>query len=214
MAKKKFSLSLIKDFLKKHPIIANLLYMVLATVLILWAVLIFLRIWTRHGETAIVPDVKHMSYAEAAAVLSANGLTIEINDSIYERTLKPGTIVESWPKAGAVVKDGRPVYVTVTAFSTKQVTLSMPLTNVSERQAVSYLRGLGINDIRIVPVPSLYPDLVVSARYGDTPITVGTVIPVTSTVTLEVGSGPAQDEEEETENLESTEVSEGLENYD
>ena len=63
MAKKKFSLSLIKDFLKKHPIIANLLYIVLVTVLILWAVLIFLRSWTRHGETAIFPYVKHMSYA-------------------------------------------------------------------------------------------------------------------------------------------------------
>lgn len=213
MAKKKFSFSDVRAFMRKHPILANILYMIVALVLILWAVLIFLRFWTRHGETAIVPDVKHMTYAEAAAVLSANKLTIEISDSIYERNLKPGTIVESWPKAGAVVKDGRPVYVTVTAFSTKQVTLSMPLTNVSERQAVSYLRGLGINDIRIVQVPSLYPDLVVSARYGDTPITVGTVIPVTSTVTLEVGSGPAEDEVE-VDSLENVEVADGLENFD
>lgn len=212
MAKKKFSIATIRDFLKKHPIIANLIYMFVVLMILLWIVLLFLRLWTRHGETAIVPDVKHMSYEMAAAVLSANGLTIEINDSIYERNLKPGTIVESWPKAGAVVKDGRPVYVTVTAFSTKQVTLSMPLTNVSERQAVSYLRGLGINDIRIVPVPSLYPDLVVSARYGDTPITVGTVLPVTSSVTLEVGSGPA--EEEAVDSLEDAEVAQGLENFD
>lgn len=212
MAKKKFSIATIRGFLKKHPIIANLIYMFVVLMILLWIVLLFLRLWTRHGETAIVPDVKHMSYEMAAAVLSANGLTIEINDSIYERNLKPGTIVESWPKAGAVVKDGRPVYVTVTAFSTKQVTLSMPLTNVSERQAVSYLRGLGINDIRIVPVPSLYPDLVVSARYGDTPITVGTVLPVTSSVTLEVGSGPA--EEEAVDSLEDAEVAQGLENFD
>lgn len=212
MAKKKFSIATIRGFLKKHPIIANLIYMFVVLMILLWIVLLFLRLWTRHGETAIVPDVKHMSYEMAATVLSANGLTIEINDSIYERNLKPGTIVESWPKAGAVVKDGRPVYVTVTAFSTKQVTLSMPLTNVSERQAVSYLRGLGINDIRIVPVPSLYPDLVVSARYGDTPITVGTVLPVTSSVTLEVGSGPA--EEEAVDSLEDAEVAQGLENFD
>ena len=201
----------IKTFLSKHPIIANLIYMILVLIVILWVVLIFLRFWTRHGETAIVPDVKHMSYSEARAVLSANKLTIEISDSIYDRSLKPGTIVESWPKAGAVVKDGRPVYVTVTAFSAKQVSLSMPLTNVSQRQAVSYLRGLGINDIRIISVPSLYPDLVISARYGDTPITVGSVIPITSTVTLEVGSGPA---EEEVDSLENEEITEGLENFD
>ncbi|MDE6041597.1 MAG: PASTA domain-containing protein [Muribaculaceae bacterium] len=212
MAKKKFSFNDVRTFLRNHPIIANIIYMILAVIILLWAVLIFLRFWTRHGETAIVPDVKGMTYSGAEAILSANKLTIEISDSIYERNLKPGTIVESWPKAGAVVKDGRPVYVTVTAFSTKQVSLSMPLTNVSERQAVSYLRGLGITDIRIVSVPSLYPDLVISARYGDTPITVGTVIPVTSTVTLEVGSGPAVEETEE--ELENEQVTEGLENFD
>lgn len=212
MAKKKFSFNDVRTFLRNHPIIANIIYMILAVIILLWGVLIFLRFWTRHGETAIVPDVKGMTYSGAEAILSANKLTIEISDSIYERNLKPGTIVESWPKAGAVVKDGRPVYVTVTAFSTKQVSLSMPLTNVSERQAVSYLRGLGITDIRIVSVPSLYPDLVISARYGDTPITVGTVIPVTSTVTLEVGSGPAVEETEE--ELENEQVTEGLENFD
>ncbi|MBD5182582.1 MAG: PASTA domain-containing protein [Bacteroidales bacterium] len=212
MAKKKFSFNDVRTFLRNHPIIANIISMILAVIILLWGVLIFLRFWTRHGETAIVPDVKGMTYSGAEAILSANKLTIEISDSIYERNLKPGTIVESWPKAGAVVKDGRPVYVTVTAFSTKQVSLSMPLTNVSERQAVSYLRGLGITDIRIVSVPSLYPDLVISARYGDTPITVGTVIPVTSTVTLEVGSGPAVEETEE--ELENEQVTEGLENFD
>ena len=69
----------------------------------------------------------------------------------------------------------------------------MPLTgNVSSRQAVSYLRGIGISDIKVEHVPSEYTDLVVGARYGDTPLSVGSVIPVTSTVTLSVGSGPAE----------------------
>ena len=99
-------------------------------------------------------------------------------------------MVESWPKAGAVVKEGRQVYVTVTAFSPKQVTISMPLSgNVSSRQAMSYLRGIGITDIRVENVPSEYADLVLGARYGDTPLSVGSVIPVTSTVTLTVGNG-------------------------
>ena len=71
----------------------------------------------------------------------------------------------------------------------------MPLTgNVSSRQAMSYLRGIGITDIRLENVPSEYTDLVVGARYGDTPLTVGSVIPVTSTVTLSVGCGPVQEE--------------------
>lgn len=186
-----------KDFWKKHPVISNLILIVLVGFAILWGALIFLDYWTFHGATAVVPQIKHMTYAEARTTLAANKLAIEISDSIYDRTLAPGTVVESWPKAGAVVKDGRQVYVTVTAFAPKNVTISMPLTgNVSSRQAMSYLRGIGITDIRIVNVPSEYADLVLGASYGDTPLSVGSVIPVTSTVTLKVGSGPVLEEEE------------------
>lgn len=180
----------IKEFYGKHPLLSHIILVILTGLILLWAVLLFLDFWTDHGRTAVVPDIKHRTYAEAASVLSANGLSIEINDSVYDRSLAPGTIVESWPKAGAVVKEGRQVYVTITAFSPKQVTISMPLTgNVSMRQALSYLRGIGITDVRIENVPSEYADLVVGARYGDTPLTVGSVIPITSVVTLQVGMG-------------------------
>lgn len=184
----------VKAFYAKHPILSHFLLIVATGFIILWGVLLYLDHWTQHGQTAIVPDIRHKSYAEARSVLQANGLSIEIADSVYDRSLAPGTVMESNPRAGAVVKKDRQVYVTVTAFSPKQVTISMPLTgNVSSRQAMSYLRGIGITDIRIESVPSDYADLVVGARYGDTPLKVGSVIPVTSTVTLQVGSGPAAD---------------------
>lgn len=200
-----------KDFYHKHPIISNLVFILAAGMILLWCVLIFLDFWTLHGSTAVIPSIRHKSYAEAEAALRANKLTIEISDSIYDPTYAPGTVIESWPKAGAIVKEGRQVYVTVTAFSPKQVTISMPLTgNVSSRQAVSYLRGIGISDIKVEHVPSEYTDLVVGARYGDTPLSVGSVIPVTSTVTLSVGSGPAETDsiDEEFINPEFTEEEE------
>lgn len=187
MAGSKFS---VRDFYRRHPFLSNLLIVAASGLILLWLVLLFLDFWTMHGATAVVPQVKQKSYAEAESILSANKLGIEISDSIYDRSLSPGTVVESWPKAGAIVKEGRQVYVTITAFSPKQVTISMPLTgNVSSRQAMSYLRGIGITDIRVVETPSEYVDLVLGARYGDTPLTVGSVIPVTSTVTLTVGCG-------------------------
>lgn len=191
MPAKKFS---IRDFYKRHCIFSTFILIGIVTMILLWGAMIFLDSWTMHGSTAVVPQVKNLPYAEAEAVLRANNLTIEINDSVYDRSMPPGTVVESWPKAGAVVKEGRQVYVTTTAFSPKQVTVSMPLTgNVSSRQAISYLRGIGISDIRLESVPSEFPDLVMGARYGDTPINVGTVLPVTSTVTLKVGSGPVEE---------------------
>lgn len=202
----------IKAFFSQHPVLGNFILIIITGLILLWAVLIFLDYWTFHGETAIVPEVKGKSYVEAESVLKANDLTIEISDSIYDRTIAPGTVVESWPKSGAVVKRGRQVFVTITAFSPKQVTISMPLTgNVSSRQAMSYLRGIGITDIRVENVPSEYTDLVVGARYGDTPLSVGSVIPVTSTVTLSVGCGPAQEELDSIGALESFLIDEPLE---
>lgn len=187
---KKFS---VRDFYNSHPIISTLILICVATLLLLWGATIFMNRWTMHGSTSVVPDIRNKTYTEARELLAANNLNIEINDSVYDRDAAPGTVVESWPKAGAVVKEGRQVYVTITAFSPKQVTISMPLTgNVSSRQAMSYLRGIGITDIRLESVPSEFPDLVMGARYGDTPLSVGSVIPVTSTVTLEVGSGPVE----------------------
>lgn len=180
----------IKEFYGRHPVLSNIILIALTGTILLWGVMIFLDFWTLHGHNAVVPQVKLKSYAEAASVLKANDLSIEISDSIYDPDLAPGTVVESWPKAGAIVKNGRQVFVTVTAFSPKQVTISMPLTgNVSSRQAISYLRGIGINDVRLEHMPSEFADLVIGARYGNTPLNVGTVIPVTSTITLTVGSG-------------------------
>lgn len=185
-----------KDFYARHPFLSNVIFVFLATIIVLWGAMIFLDSWTFHGHTAIVPEIKGKSYDAARTALQVNNLSIEISDSIYDRNLAPGTVVESWPRAGAIVKDGRQVYVTVTAFSPKQVTISMPLTgNVSSRQAMSYLRGIGITDIRIKEVPSEYVDLVVGASYGDTPLTVGSVIPITSTVTLSVGHAVTLEED-------------------
>lgn len=189
--KRKFNL---RRFWSDHPVICNLLLMVAVVFVLVFAADMFLKSWTMHGSTSVVPEVRGMRYDRAATVLEANNLSIEISDSIYDGSRAPGTVIESWPKPGAVVKEGRQVYVTITAFSPKNVTVSMPLTgNVSSRQAISYLRGIGIRDIRLEQVPSEFPDLVMGARYGTTPLTVGTVLPVTATVTLEVGSGPVSE---------------------
>lgn len=166
---------------------SSLILIAVAACLTVWMCLLFLDVWTRHGDDAVVPEIKDLPYAEAEQVLAASDLEIEISDSIYDKSVSPGTVVESWPKAGAVVKRGRSVYVTVTAFSPKHVTISMPVTGVSVRQAVSYFTALGVSGIRFVNVPSQFPDLVESAHANGRPIGVGSVIPVDATVVLEVG---------------------------
>lgn len=188
----------IREFFSNHPLIANICLIFIVGLILVWGTMLFLDHWTMHGDTEVVPDVRNMSYAEARQELARHNLDIEIADSIYDTRTARGTVIETMPRHGAIVKRGRQVYATITAFTPKQVTVTMPLQgNVSERQAMSYLRGLGLTDIRTIYVPSDYPDLVVSARYGDTPIVVGSVLPVTATVTLEIGTVPVHEPDDD-----------------
>lgn len=171
--------------------------MALAVLVLAWLMMLFLDIWTHHNDDATVPEIKKLSYTEARSALERAGLGIAISDSIYDTTVPPGTVMESWPKAGSQVKAGRDVYVTVTAFSPKHVTLTMPITGVSARQAASYLNALGITGVRIVHVPSEYPDLVESASADGRPLGVGSVIPVSASVVLKVGEYQAPEEPED-----------------
>jgi beta-lactam-binding protein with PASTA domain len=180
--------SKISVFRAKHPILSTVIAIGIVTMVLIFLCLMFLDVWTMHGRTSVVPQVKNLSFTEAKFALEDAHLDIEISDSIYDKTLAPGMVVESWPKAGAVVKRGRQVYVTINAFSPKQVTLSKPITGVSSRQAITYLQALGITAISEKYVPSQFDDLVERATVNGRPLGVGSIIAVNSIVTLEIGS--------------------------
>ena len=87
--------SFISRFYASHPIISHLLMIFLAGLLLIWAAMIFLNVWTHHGSTSVVPEIKNLSYASAAEVLQNNNLGIEISDSVYDRSTPPGTVLEA-----------------------------------------------------------------------------------------------------------------------
>lgn len=183
------------QFWKNHPIICNLIIILfVATPLVIMLLIGFINTWTNHDSKIKVPDVKGLNYVEAVQTLEKDGFLVEISDSVYDESIKPGTVIETWPRANAVVKPGREVYLTITSFDIKRVVISTPLSGVSSRQAESYIEKLGIKNVRIITVESPHAGLVVSAKYNGHEISVGEQLPVTATITLEVGSGYAQEE--------------------
>lgn len=180
------------NFMKRHPILFNLLLIILVGFGVVWMALIGLDIWTGHGKFEIVPDIKGMTYDQAATALEAAGLKAELSDSMYEATKLPGTVLEQSPRANTKVKPNRTVYLTTTAFSPKMVTVPV-LTDMSVRTAKSALEGLGIKEISVTYVPSEFKDLVMGARSNGKPLEPGARIPITSRVTLEVGEGISSD---------------------
>lgn len=176
------------QFLKKRPILANIIYIFIAGWLVILAALYFLDFWTHHGEETTVPKVTGMSYNEATSLLRSAGLVVEISDSIYDNKRPAGTVVEQTPHPYVQVKPGRTIYLTIVSFTAKMVTVPHYL-NVSSRQALTTFEGLGIKNIKIVEVESEYKDLVIGAKFNGIPLKEGSKIPVTASITLEVGKG-------------------------
>jgi serine/threonine-protein kinase len=85
---------------------------------------IVLPAYVNHGNTLIVPDLTGMSVDSARMVLQATGL------ELIEAGMRPdpqapiGTVVSQNPSAGAVVKHGRRVYLTL---SGGELLVSVPL---------------------------------------------------------------------------------------
>jgi hypothetical protein len=177
-----------QNFRQRHPVLMNFVYIVIAGVVLLWMLMWFLDYWTAHGEERVVPDVKGQTYDVAAGNVDLSGLRVAIADSVFDSYSRPGTIVEQVPIPGAKIKKGGTVYLTIVAFSPKLVTVP-DFYNVSVRQARSMFEGIGIKDIRQVSVVSEYAGLVLGAKFNGVSLQPGARIPVSSVVTLEVGSG-------------------------
>lgn len=162
--------------------------MVIAAFAIGWMAMSWLDIWTRHDSTITVPSVKSLPYSEASVLLDAEGLVAVLSDSVYDKSTRPGTVIEQNPKVGTVVKEGREIYLTINAFSPKMVTLPA-LSDISVRQAKSILEGLEIKNVIEKRVPSDFKDLVLAVRYKGNRLSPGARVPVNATIELEVGEG-------------------------
>lgn len=159
---------------------------------ILYMSLVWLDIWTGHGKYEIVPSMRGLHYTQAVTALEAAGLHPEISDSIYDDTASPGTVIEQSPRPNTKVKPNRTVYLTVTAFSPKMVTLPA-VTDMSLRQARSMLEGIGLKNIREHYVPSEYRDLVLGVKFNGIPLSPGARIPVSAVLVIDVGEGISSD---------------------
>lgn len=176
-------------FCKKHYILANLALMCVAVVVLVAIAMWMLRIWTGHGNEIIVPQVTSMTLTQADDILERADLHAEVVDSIFSDEVEPGHVIAQVPPAGDKVKPGRYIYLTINAFSPKQVALP-DLSGMSLRQAQSTLSSMSFDNVKVVYVPSDYKDLVLGVKSMGVPLRAGTMLPTSASIVLEVGEGP------------------------
>lgn len=146
-------------FIGRHPVLANFFVILIVAFLGIWIVYLSLQIFTKHGSTDVVPKVENMSYSQAINILHDNGFRVDIRDSIYKEDVKPGFVIEQFPKAGATVKPGRKIFLYINSVHPREVVvdddnhpLDDALRSVSFRQGMARLQELGFKNIRVVRV--------------------------------------------------------------
>lgn len=173
-----------KPFLLRVTI--HILLIIIVGCFLLWISTFVLDLWTRHGHNVVVPDVKGLHYDKAYELLTEQDFEVVLQDSVYEKGVAPGTVIDQNPKDSVEVKPGRTIYLTINAFYPRTVSLPA-LNDISVRQARTILEGLGVKNIIIKEVPSEYHDLVFAALYKGKRLKPGERVPLTAQITLEVG---------------------------
>ena len=154
------------SLLKKDSLLTHLLIMAGVSLLLIVLLIFGLDLYTHHGETVKVPDLRGKTLAEMQRILDDVGLEYEINDSTYSNTAIPGTVREVVPAPGSEVKSGRIIFIAIIGFHQRLQTIPI-YKDQSARQILSLLKGLGFESVEQRVVAGRYSGSVVKLETAD-----------------------------------------------
>lgn len=177
----------LKEFLKTKTFKYNALAAVGITIFLIVLNMFALRIYTDHGNSVEIPNLRGKTTAEVSAILTKIDLRFQIRDSVYSRETAPGTVLDHFPKAGMKVKENRTIFITLCAVSQEKIPMPQ-LTDISYRQAINIIESSGLIAGSIEYQPSEFPNLVLEQKNEGKAIRVGEMVPKGSVIDLVLGS--------------------------
>lgn len=176
----------LKEFFTSKIFLKNLGLAFLLSFVLIWVTMTFLSFYTNKGENISTPDFKGLTIARVRTLTDDNNLRFIIQDSVYRKGVKPGTVVFQNPSAGHKIKPNRLIYITLASFTPEQVEVPK-LTDVSMRQARQLLESKGFALGNVELRPSEFNDLVLEQRHNGQAIVPGSRLDNGSTIDLVVG---------------------------
>lgn len=174
----------------------NLIAMVGVVVIALFGVLKGLDVYTRHGEAVVVPNVKGMRVTEAGKLFRNHKLNYIVSDSTYVKEQPAGCILDYHPTSGQRVKEGRTIYLTINTQNIPLQAVPDIADNSSMRQAQARLLATGFKLTEHEYIPG-EKDWVYGVKYNGHTLTNGEKVPMGATLTLVVGDGGEQLQEDD-----------------
>ncbi len=180
-------------FRDRHPILVNSTLMALALVALGYIALLFIDVFTSHGQQVQVPDVRNMPLEKAIDILEDAGLRWEISDSTtFYENFKPGTVIDQTPKAKSYIKKIRIIYLNVNAMHAPIIPLPR-LIDLPGRQGVATLKAMGYKNVTVDSIPSEMGGLILQVTVDGHNVAPGTGVSVNSQIKITVGDGSIVD---------------------
>jgi len=178
----------LKNFILSKVFIKNLglaISIAVGTILLL---LIWMNIYTRHGQARPIPDFYGLNIEESAALAKKSRLRYQVVDSVYTTVVPRGCIAEQNPKPGFKVKKWRTVALTINAFNPEMV-LAPDLVGLPQRQALLVIESSGLTAGQLRYIPDLSKNFVIRQLHNGKEVKAGDPVQKGSVIDLVVGRG-------------------------
>jgi Uncharacterized protein conserved in bacteria len=177
------------NFLKSKTFLIQLGLAFVAVIVLVFLAMQWLKGTTNHGEFVEVPDFSKMSVLEMRKTVEEAGLRYQVLDSSnYNPDYPRFSILDQNPPAGNKVKANRKIYFTVNPSGYKKV--SVPdIIQVTQRNAASMLRAVGLDVERVTYIDELGKDMVYNIKFKGKYVKPGDKLPKTSKIELICGNG-------------------------
>ncbi len=177
------------NFLRSRTFLIQLGLALVVLIILVFLLLGWLKSTTNHGEFVEVPDFSKMSVMDMRKAVEDANLRYEVLDSAnYNPDYPRFSIIDQDPKSGNKVKQDRKIYFTVNPSGYKKVTVPNVI-QVTQRNASSMLRAVGLDVQRTSYIDQIGKDMVYYIKYKGKQIKPGDKLPKTSKVELVCGNG-------------------------
>ncbi len=166
----------------------HLLAIVVASLVALWLIFWGLGIYTNHGESITVPDLRDMTLTRVKGHLKTKDLRYTILDSTYIKGKKPETVIEQDPLPGENVKENRRIYLTINS-KTPPIVEIPNIIQASLRHAEKQLQSVGLEVGKKEYVPHKYQNLVLEIKVNGQKVEPAKKVEKGSKITLVLGNG-------------------------
>lgn len=184
------------NFLRSRTFLIQLGLALVVLIILVFLLLGWLKSTTNHGEFVEVPDFSKMSVMDMRKAVEDANLRYEVLDSAnYNPDYPRFSIIDQDPKSGNKVKQDRKIYFTVNPSGYKKVTVPNVI-QVTQRNASSMLRAVGLDVQRTSYIDQIGKDMVYYIKYKGKQIKPGDKLPKTSKVELVCGNGAIGEREQ------------------